>query len=130
MLSFTKKCLMITLNDKTYTCPIDVTLSRIGGKWKLLILAQLHYQGRLGYSAIRDNLPGVSEKMLSQQLRELESDQLISKKKLSLKPLRVEYSLSTQGETLVPLFEFTSSWGIRYLKDNGIAYLKDQSIYK
>ncbi len=65
---------MIQLNDKTYTCPVDVTLSFIGGKWKLLILSHLHQFTRKSYSEIRDNLPGVSEKMLSQQLRELERD--------------------------------------------------------
>jgi DNA-binding HxlR family transcriptional regulator len=121
---------MIELNNKIYTCPIDVTLSMVGGKWKLLILAQLYYQQKLGYSAIRNNLPGVSEKMLSQQLKELERDRLIEKATLSEKPLRVEYFLSAQGRSLAPLYEFTSSWGVAYLKENGIDYYKDQSIFK
>lgn len=121
---------MIHLNDKTYTCPVDVTLSFIGGKWKLLILSHLYQFTRKSYSEIRDNLPGVSEKMLSQQLKELERNKLIEKEVLSLKPYRVEYFLSENGKTLSPLYKFASKWGIKYLKEHGIDYIKDQSLYK
>lgn len=121
---------MIQFNNKTYTCPVDITLEFISGKWKLLILSHLHQWGRRSYSAIRENLPGVSEKMLSQQLRELERDKLISKEVLSKKPLRVKYYLSPDGESLSPLYAFISQWGIDYLKKHGIDYLKDQQLYK
>jgi DNA-binding HxlR family transcriptional regulator len=121
---------MIELNGKTYTCPIDLTLSFIGGKWKLLILSHLHQYKKRSYTEIRDNLPGVSEKMLSQQLKELERDQLIKKKTLSLKPYRVEYSLTENGKTFAPLYKLMSKWGISYLKEHGIDYLKDQHLYK
>ncbi len=121
---------MIRLNNKVYTCPVDVTLSFIGGKWKLLILAHLHRFKKRSFSEIRKNLPGVSEKMLSQQLKELERDKLISRKVVSEKPYRVEYTLAKSGKSLSPMYEFTSRWGISYLKENGINYLKDQSLYK
>lgn len=121
---------MITLNDKTYTCPVDVTLGFIGGKWKLLILFHLHYFNKRSYADIRNNLPGVSEKMLSQQLKELERDQLIEKNVLSAKPYRVEYGLTPMGKSLAPLYEFASEWGVAYLKTNGIDYIKDQQLYK
>jgi DNA-binding HxlR family transcriptional regulator len=121
---------MIHLHNKTYTCPVDVTLSFIGGKWKLLILSHLYQFKKKGFSEIRDNLPGVSEKMLSQQLKELERDKLIEKKVLSVKPYRVEYSLSEFGKSLSPLYTFVSEWGIQYLKENGIDYIKDQELYK
>lgn len=121
---------MIRLHNKQYTCPVDVTLSLVGGKWKLLILSHLFIYHKKGYSEIRENLPGVSEKMLSQQLKELETDSLIQKKAISQKPLRVEYSLTLQGKSLAPLYKFTSSWGIKYLKKNGIDYIKDQNLYK
>ena len=121
---------MIKLHDKIFTCPVDVTLSFVGGKWKLLILSHLNnFPGR-GFSEIRDNLPGVSEKMLTQQLKELEKDRLIEKEILSLKPYRVQYNLSSDGQSLTPLFEFMSSYGIGYLKKQGIDYLKDQHLYK
>jgi DNA-binding HxlR family transcriptional regulator len=121
---------VIELNNKTYTCPVDVTLGLIGGKWKLLILAHVYQYNRRGYSQIRDNLLGVSEKMLSQQLKELERDDFIKKEIITEKPLRVEYSLTQQGLSLSDLYTFASTWGIAYLKRNGIDYLKDQNLYK
>ncbi|MGF6846894.1 DNA-binding HxlR family transcriptional regulator [Chitinophaga sp. W3I9] len=122
--------MMITLNNKTYTCPVDVTLGFIGGKWKLLILFHLHYFTKKSYAEIRDNLPGISEKMLSQQLKELERDKLIEKNVITQKPYRVEYYLSTEGKSLAPLYEFVSEWGIAYLKKQGVDYIQDQHLYK
>ena len=121
---------MIELNEKIYTCPVDVTLGLIGGKWKLLILFHLHYFIKKSYSDFKSLLPGISEKMLSQQLKELERDKLIVKNQLSPKPYRVEYSLSDSGQSLGPLYEFISKWGIEYLMENGIDYVKDQHLYK
>jgi len=121
---------MISLNNKTYTCPVDVTLGFIGGKWKLLILSHLNQFEKKSYVELRGNLPGVSEKMLSQQLKELERDNLLQKDVLSLKPYRVEYSLTDTGKSLGPLYQFVSDWGVSYLKTNGIDYLKDQHLYK
>jgi DNA-binding HxlR family transcriptional regulator len=121
---------MIQLNNKTFTCPVDVLLGLIGGKWKLLILSQLYQFGHRGYGEMEDNLPNISEKMLSQQLKQLEKDMLIQKKVLSLKPYRVEYSLTPRGQSLSPLFQFASSWGISYLKEQGIDYVQDQHLYK
>jgi DNA-binding HxlR family transcriptional regulator len=121
---------MIRLNNKIYTCPVDVTLGLIGGKWKLLILSHLHIFERKSYVEIRDNLPGISEKMLSQQLKELERDNMVGKDILSSKPYRVEYFLSDDGKSFAPLYEFVSSWGIKYLEKHGINYLQDQHLYK
>ena len=121
---------MILLHDKKYTCPIDFSLSFIDGKWKILILSHLHYFDKRSYSHFSDNLPGISEKMLSQQLKELERDKLISKTIVSKKPYRVEYSLTDHGKTLTPLYQFLSEWGIQYLKQHGIDYIKDQQLYK
>src|ERR671911_124160 len=103
---------MIKLNNKTYTCPVDVTLSMIGGKWKILILSHLHQFGNRGFSDIRKNLPRVSEKMLNQQLKELQRDHLIDKNVLSKKPYRVEFFLTDSGNSLAPLYKFMSKWGI------------------
>lgn len=121
---------MIRMNNKTYTCPVDVTLSMIGGKWKILILSHLHQFGYRGFSDIRKNLPRISEKMLNQQLKELQRDHLIDKKVLSQKPYRVEFFLTPFGKSLKPLYGFMSKWGIKYLKKNGIDYEKDQQLYK
>jgi len=121
---------MIKLHNKTYTCPVDVTLGLIGGKWKLLILSDLHWNNKKGYIEIKENLPGISEKMLSQQLKQLEKDQFIQKKVISEKPYRVEYSLTTRGQSLAPLIEMASDWGVHFLKEQGIDYIQDQHIYK
>ena len=121
---------MIKLNGKEYTCPVDVSLSFVEGKWKILILSHLHQFEKKGYSEIRENLPGVSEKMLSQQLKQLEKDDLISKTVLSEKPYRVEYSLTELGKSFAPLYSFLSNWGVAFLKEHGIDYLKDQHLYK
>jgi DNA-binding HxlR family transcriptional regulator len=121
---------MIKLQNKTYTCPVDVSLSFIRGKWKVLILFHLYYFSKRSYSEIRDNLPGVSEKVLAQQLKELERDGMISKRTTSTKPLRVVYELTDTGRSLSPMLEFLSGWGIDYLKKNGIDYLQDQHLYK
>lgn len=121
---------MIQLHDRKYTCPIDFSLSFINGKWKILILSHLYYCGARSYVNFRDNLPGASEKMLSQQLKELERDNLISKSIISKKPYRVEYSLTEFGKTLTPLYQFLSEWGIEYLKKHDIDYIKDQHLYK
>lgn len=121
---------MIQLHDRQYTCPVDVSLSFISGKWKVLILFHLFYFKKRNFAQIRDNLPGVSEKVLTQQLKELERDDLVTRTVLSHKPLRVEYQLTTTGQTLSPLLEFLSSWGIDYLKKNGIDYIQDQHLYK
>jgi len=121
---------MITFNNRTFTCPIDVSLHFVNGKWKILILSHLHRFEKKSFSEIRDNLPGVSEKMLTQQIRQLEQDGLIVKTVLSLKPYRVEYTLTDLGKSFSPLYEFLSEWGIHYLKEQGIDYLKDQALYK
>lgn len=121
---------MIHLNDKTFTCPVDVFLGLVGGKWKLLILSHLYQYKKRGYVEIQENLPNVSEKMLSQQLKQLEKDGLIQKKVLSHKPYRIEYSLAPRGLSLSPLYTFASKWSISYLKEHGIDYVKDQHLYK
>lgn len=121
---------MIQLKGKTYTCPVDVTLGFVGGKWKLLILSHLHWCGERSFAEIRNNLPGISEKMLAQQLKELHVDGFIDKNILSEKPYRVAYFLSERGKSLGPLYTFASEWGVRYLKEEGIDYLKDQALYK
>lgn len=125
-----KQLRMIKLKDKEYTCPIDVSLSFVSGKWKILILSHLDRFEKKGFSEIKGNLPGISEKMLSQQLKQLEKDRLIGKSVLSLKPYRVEYTLTETGKSFSPLFSFLSIWGIEFLKKNGIDYLKDQKLYK
>jgi DNA-binding HxlR family transcriptional regulator len=105
---------MLELYDRIDASPIDLTMGLIGGKWKLLILFHLHYFTKKSYSELKASLPGISEKMLSQQLKELVRDQLVCKNQISAKPNRVEYILTEKGKSLGPLYEFISKWGIDY----------------
>ncbi|RYY61688.1 MAG: transcriptional regulator [Chitinophagaceae bacterium] len=117
---------MVRLNNKIYSCPVDVALSFIGGKWKILILSHLKNNQNRGFAELKSIYPRLSEKMLAQQLKELERDELIIKNTVSVKPLRVQYNLSERGLTLSPLFKYLSKFGLDYLKRNNIDYVKEQ----
>ena len=100
--------------NKEYRCNVSVTLDIIGGKWKSLILWQLSFK-TLRFSQLQRRLTKVTQKMLTQQLRELERDGLISRKVYAEVPPRVEYSLTTRGESVVPILKLMYQWGEEYL---------------
>ncbi len=95
---------------KHYNCPIEVTLDVIGGKWKCLILWHLR-DGSFRTGELRRIIPRISEKMLIQQLRELESDGIIHREVFQQVPPRVEYSLTQHGRTLNTALEALCEWG-------------------
>jgi len=97
-----------------YRCPVEVTLEVIGGKWKALILWHLTFK-TLRFSQLQRRLSGVTQKMLTQQLRELERDQLIHRQVFAEVPPRVEYSLTGSGRTLQPLLQQMRDWGNGHL---------------
>lgn len=92
-------------------CGIDYTLSKMGGKWKPLILWFLAKNGTKRYGEIRRFIPTVTNKMLSQQLKELAGDGLIKRKDYKTIPPKVEYSITEEGMTLMPILEYMCSWG-------------------
>jgi len=100
--------------ETTYRCGVEVTLEIIGGKWKGVILWHLTHK-TLRFSQLRRRLPGVTQKMLTQQLRELERDGLVDRRVFAEVPPRVEYSLTEKGRTLTPLLELMCEWGKRHL---------------
>jgi len=91
-------------------CPVTFTLDKIGGRWKPLILFQLR-NGALRYGQLKKEIPGISEKMLIQHLRELEADKLIEREVKPIVPPHVEYSLTQPGQSLTPIFDQMSAWG-------------------
>lgn len=91
-------------------CGVEVTLNLIGGKWKGLILWHL-CQKTLRFSQLQRRTHGITQKMLTQQLRELERDGLIHREVYPQVPPRVEYSLTTQGQSLSPLLQAMCQWG-------------------
>ena len=106
---------MPTMNSN---CPVGVTIRLIGGKYKALIL--WHLTGRtLRFGELRDLVPEATPKMLTQQLRELEQDGLVSRVVYPVVPPKVEYSLTTLGETLHPILEAMYGWGAEYMAREG-----------
>jgi DNA-binding HxlR family transcriptional regulator len=103
-------------------CPVEVTLSVIGGKWKPLILWHLYKGGVRRFLELQRNIPGITRKMLTQHLRELERDGIVARKIFNEMPLRVEYSLTKYGRTLRPLMYVLADWGSKhevYVAKNG-----------
>ena len=102
-----------------YLCPVSTTLHLIGGKYKALIL--WHLSGNtLRFSALRKLVPEATAKMLTQQLRELESDGLLTRTVFPVVPPRVEYSLTEKGESLHPILSAMFDWGTAHLHKHGL----------
>lgn len=97
--------------EKTvYRCGVETTLEVIGGKWKGVILWHLTHK-TLRFSQLKRRLPGVTQKMLTQQLRELERDGLVHREVYPQVPPKVEYSLTEEGMTLKPMLTLMCEWG-------------------
>lgn len=92
-------------------CPIEYTLKSIGGKWKILIIYYIMTDSVKRYGELKKLINGITHKMLSQQLKELEREGLIHRKEYPQIPPKVEYSLSDKGLTLLPLLEMMYNWG-------------------
>ncbi|AUA38598.1 HxlR family transcriptional regulator [Clostridioides difficile] len=104
-----KKCL------DNYSCPIEATLALIGGKYKTLILWHLK-DTILRFNELKKLIPKATPKMLTQQLRELESDGLIIRVVYPVVPPKVEYSLSDFGKSIIPILDSMCDWGSDYLE--------------
>jgi DNA-binding HxlR family transcriptional regulator len=103
-----------------FYCPVKLTTNIIGGKWKPLILFFLEGRTRR-FSELQRLIPGMTKKMLTQHLRELERDEIIRRKVYAEVPPRVEYSLTRHGETLKPILKLMSAWGSRHRARYGLA---------
>lgn len=102
---------MYTFNEKEYPCCTSLAMGIIGGKWKTAILYNLK-SSTLRYNELRKKMPTVTERTLSLQLKTLEKDGIIKRKVYTSKPpLKVEYSLTEFGETLVPVIQAIVDWG-------------------
>jgi DNA-binding HxlR family transcriptional regulator len=91
-------------------CPVEVTLDLIDGKWKGVILYHLQ-QGRLRFGELRKRMPGITQRMLTKQLRALEDDALVTRTVFAEVPPRVEYELSELGLKLRPVIDALKKWG-------------------
>jgi DNA-binding HxlR family transcriptional regulator len=98
-----------------YHCPVEATLDVIGGKWKVLILFWLRDQV-CRFGELRRKIPDISERMLTQQLRELEKQGIVRRQVYPVVPPKVEYSLTAYGRTLRPITDLMCAWGKRHLQ--------------
>lgn len=111
-------CSMLEFKNKYYTCTFEITIDLIGGKWKPLIIWHLGNKGTKRFNEIKKLLPKITQKMLTQQLRELEADGLITRKVYAEVPPKVEYSLTDLGESLMPILKMMCDWGDGYYTRN------------
>ncbi|NLL78594.1 MAG: helix-turn-helix transcriptional regulator [Clostridiales bacterium] len=98
-------------------CPIEATISLIGGKYKAIILWNLMNQ-TMRYSELHKKMPKATDKMLAQQLRELEKDGLITRTVYPVVPPKTEYNLTEFGKSLTPILDAMCNWGTDYLNNN------------
>ena len=94
-------------------CPVKLTTSIIGGKWKPILLFHLERKTRR-FCELQRLVPGLTKKMLTQHLRELERDGIVNRKVYAEVPPHVEYSLTRHGESLKPILKLMSAWGKRH----------------
>jgi DNA-binding HxlR family transcriptional regulator len=92
-------------------CPLTFALNLIGGKWRLPIIWALNKNGTMRYNELKRNIDGITNMVLTQSLKELESNGIISREQFMEVPPRVEYSLTDNGEALIPALKALAAWG-------------------
>jgi len=109
------------VTEKT-TCPVEATINIIGNKWKVLIMREL-FEGtkRFGVLFRSEGLTGISQKMLTQQLRQMEKDGVVARTVYPEVPSRVEYSLTDLGRSLKPILDAMDQWGNNYIEERGLS---------
>jgi DNA-binding HxlR family transcriptional regulator len=101
------------LDGTFFYCPVDLTLSVIGGRWKALVFWNLR-NGTKRYGEIKKTLVGINDKMLAQVLRDLEKNGVVNRKVYEVIPPKVEYSLTKEGKKLIPVMDLMSKWGEKF----------------
>lgn len=104
------------LEDGDYSCAKELTLSMFSGKWKIVILFHLGSDGSYRFNQLMRLLPKASHKVLTNQLREMEEDQLISRKVVSDSQVQVFYEITELGRTLMPIINQMYEWGTKRIK--------------
>jgi DNA-binding HxlR family transcriptional regulator len=95
-------------------CPVETTLSVVGGKWKVIILWRLA-GGTKRFNELQRSISNITRKMLTEQLRELEKDGLVIRTVYNQVPPKVEYALSEYGKTFIPVMQSMAQWGLVHL---------------
>ena len=108
------------MRTKTYNCPVEAAIDVVGGKWKAVILWWLQ-QRTWRFAELRRKIPGITEKMLAHQLRELEADGVVARVVYATVPPKVEYSLTEYGQSLKRALRAICDWGRNHMERNGLA---------
>jgi len=101
--------------DDQFGCPVEATLAVISGKWKAVLIFHMMNTGPHRFAELRRKTTGISDRVLTRQLRELETDGVVARKVFAEVPPRVEYSLTEYGESLRPVTEAMCQWGKRHM---------------
>ena len=107
--------------SKSFSCPVELAVDVVGGRWRTVILSRLK-EGVHRYGELRRLVPGVSEKMLTQRLRELEADGLVRRRDLGTNPPHVEYELTDEGRSLAPVLQALYDWGTERAGRTGVTF--------
>ncbi len=105
------------ISCSNYQCEIELTLEILSGKWKALIIWNLHLHDTIRYNEFKRLIPSITQKMLTQQLKELEKYGIVSRKVYASVPPMVEYTLTQTGKQLIPIMEAMDSWGKKYVQE-------------
>lgn len=105
---------MVEYHGQIFNCPMELAVHLISGKWKVVILWNLA-EGALRFAELSRQFPGVSEKVLTAQLRSLEKDGMIVRTVYPEVPVRVEYALSVFGKSLIPILKEINTWGTGFM---------------
>ncbi|RRJ63437.1 HxlR family transcriptional regulator [Paenibacillus oralis] len=111
-------------DERTFNCEKELTLHIIGGKWKMLIMWHLGKEGTKRFNELRSLIPGITQRMLVNQLRELEEDLIVHREVYPVVPPKVEYTLTEHGQSLMPILESMYEWGMNYK----VNVLKNQEV--
>ena len=106
-------------NNKLYYNPVEFALDKIGGTWKMPILWRLKDK-ILRFSELKRGMPRISDKMLTSQLRDLESNGFINRKVYAVVPPKVEYSITEKGKKVIPIINTIRTFGLEMMKEEGI----------
>lgn len=101
--------------DEPFGCSVEATVSVMGGRWKPVIIFKLLQHNVLRFGQFKREINGITERMLTNQLRELEADKIVARKVYAEVPPRVEYSLTDYGKTLEPIMLAMREWGAEHM---------------
>lgn len=105
--------------NKLYYNPVEFAMGRIGGTWKIPILWRLK-SSVMRYSELKKDIPHITDKMLTSQLRQLEAEGFIHREVYPVVPPKVEYSMTEKGKTTIPIIEVIRNYGLELMKQEGI----------